>query len=462
MFKHFYFRKNPNEKRLILVAFLLVLIFFLISFCFFPLITVGVFALAIILLFLGIKPEIGLYLMILFLPVIDWNFNFRGFVIPFIDLITIVVLVACFLRIIYFFLFSATELKKIKFPVLLAFSLFFLSISISNLLSDNVSTDLWYSIRWIAFFYFGYLFLPINVIKNERILKNSLICFLISGALVAGLGMVSLSQQDWNNEFVRIRPIGISGIYPIGDNHNLIAEVMVVAIFFVLTLKYWSKSILSRRSINLAVIVFALILLGTFSRAAWLVLFMQAGIYFIYKNRQYAKKIIFPLLVVLVILSPLVIYMIRLQSQYEIGVSSTENRMLMTEIAWQAFREKPFFGQGTGEFIHLVADNIRFRAQYGDPLDSHGLGQKILAENGVFGILAFAGFIFSILAIFYKALKKHKKDWELLLPLVLGSGGVFLFEFFNTSYYKGKMWLPIAIALAAAALIKQKYEREKN
>jgi len=462
MIKHFYSNKNINEKRLILGALFLVFLSFLISFCFFPLITAGVFLFSAIILFLAIKPEIGVYLMIVFLPVINWNFDFRGLVIPFIDLITIIVLTAYFLRIVYFFFFSGAELKTIKFPVVLAFLAFFLSVSISNFFSDNVLTDFWYSIRWIALFYLGYLFLPINAIKSEKILKNSLICFLISGALVAGLGLASLFQQDWVNEFVRVRPIGIFGVYPIGDNHNLIAEVMIVAVFFTLALKYWFISIRSKRFINLIVIFFVLILLGTFSRAAWLVLLVQAIIYFLYKNRQYAKKIILPLVLSLIVLTPLAYYMVKLQSQYEIGVSSTENRLLMTEISWQAFKEKPFFGQGAGEFINLVADNIRFRAQYGAPLDSHGLGQKILAENGVIGILAFAGFIFGIFFLIYKALKKYKNDWEILLPLALGSGGIFFFEFFNTSYYKGKMWLPIAISLAAVFIIKEKYARKEN
>ena len=84
--------------------------------------------------------------------------------------------------------------------------------------------------------------------------------------------------------------------------------------------------------------------------------------------------------------------MVKLQGQYEIGVSSTENRLLMAQISWQAFKERSFFGEGSGQFINLVADDIRFRAKYGEPLDSHGIWQKILAENGLFGILTFIVF----------------------------------------------------------------------
>ncbi|MDD5031629.1 MAG: O-antigen ligase family protein [Patescibacteria group bacterium] len=461
-----YFTWENKRDKWVITGFL-ALTFALSSvlFCFSPLVAAAIFLAFLVLAILAIKPEIGLYLMILFLPVIDLNFNVGNLVIPFIDLLAIVVLAAYFLRIFFRFLFfSKDELKEIKLPLALPFLIFFLSVSISNILAGDIFTNIWYSLRWIMFFYLAYVVLPVNIIREKKTLRNCLICFLISGLLVAVVGLVSLSQQDWYNEFVRVRPIGISGIYPIGENHNLIAEVLLVAIFFSLALKYWFKEGSAGRAINLLVIFLSLVLLGTFSRAAWLVLFLEAAIYLFYKSRRYGKKIILTLAVALIILSPLVVYMVKLQSQYEIGVSSTENRILMTEIAWQAFKEKPFFGQGAGEFINLVADNVRFRAKYGAPLDSHGLGQKILAENGLFGVLSFAAFVFCIFSLFYKSLKRYKNNLKLLLPLAVGSFGIFLFEFSNTSYYKGKLWLPIALTLAAIYLIRENkaYAGEKN
>ena len=50
------------------------------------------------------------------------------------------------------------------------------------------------------------------------------------------------------------------------------------------------------------------------------------------------------------------------------------------------------------------------------------------------------------------------------LYLVLAGTSVFIFELFNTSYYKGKLWLPIAIALVGANILinKEKNEKQKN
>ncbi|PIT94779.1 hypothetical protein COT96_02715, partial [Candidatus Falkowbacteria bacterium CG10_big_fil_rev_8_21_14_0_10_38_22] len=327
-----------------------------------------------------------------------------------------------------------------SWPLFFSFSFFFATAVISSLFSDNVSLSLWYVVRWILFFYLIYLVLPYNLIKDKRILKNILIWFAISSVVVAVSGVISLYSQDWQNDFVRIKPLGIAGVYPTGDNQNLLAEVLIAGIFFALALKYWFQTERQKRLINLLIIFLSIILIGTFSRAAWIALAIQILIYFSYKKELFRKALL-PAFLVILLLTPIYYYMFRLQSQYSIGVSSTENRLLLTQISWRAFTDKPWFGQGSGNFVSLVADNIRFRAKYGDPIDSHGVWQKILAENGLAGVLTFALFSFNIFYLFYKALKHRSNEFDLLLPLVIGSLGIYLFEFFNTSYYKGKLWL---------------------
>ena len=70
------------------------------------------------------------------------------------------------------------------------------------------------------------------------------------GLAVALMGVVSLYFQDWYNSFFRIQPMALFGIYPIGDNHNLIAEFLVIITFFVLSLKFWLK-----RKIKIIIII---------------------------------------------------------------------------------------------------------------------------------------------------------------------------------------------------------------
>jgi O-antigen ligase len=148
--------------------------------------------------------------------------------------------------------------------------------------------------------------------------------------------------------------------------------------------------------------------------------------------------------------------MYRLQSDFSIGGSSTQSRLVMSEVAWKRFLDKPFFGNGSGQFMNLISDDIRYIAKYGEPLDSHGVWQKVLAENGIFGVLTFGILFFSIMILFYRVLKKNLHEEKILLPIFLGGVGIFVIEFFNTSYYNGKLWLPIAFGLAAINIIKAK------
>jgi len=443
--------QNYNNKKLILAILFFVSILAIAFFCFFPDIFLLILIIIIILLFFAIKPEIGLYFMVFFLPVIHINFNYNNLVIPFIDLLSLIIGISFLVRIIYFNLFN-NIIEKIIFPYLSVFLLFFGAIVISSLFSDNIISSLWYNLRWILFFYLIYLVLPYNIIKSEKILKNSIIIFVISGLIIACIGLTSLYSQDWQNEFVRVRPLGWYNIYPFGQNQNLLAEIWIATIFFVLALKYWFNSIVFKKIAGIMVVLLSLILLGTFSRAAWIILLLQLFIYFLYKKKLIIKKIIVPIILILIILFPLVVYMNKIQDQNK---SSTENRWLLTQISLQAFNNKPIFGYGGGEFINLVADNLRFRAKYGDPLDSHGVWQKILAENGIVGVIAFAMFSFCIFKDFFICVKKHQEKINLLLPLIIGCLGVFLFEFFNTSYYKGKLWLVIALVVVTVKLVNE-------
>jgi len=143
-------------------------------------------------------------------------------------------------------------------------------------------------------------------------------------------------------------------------------------------------------------------------------------------------------------------------------VSSTENRLLLTQIAWRALAAQPLVGYGPGTFVTLVENNVRFTAKYGDPLDSHGVWQKLIAEVGSLGTAAFALFVGLIFWNLYRALKIYKREAQLLLPLTVAVLGGFIYQWFNTSYYKGKLWVPIAVALAGMNLLKQKYVQKRN
>ncbi len=402
------------------------------------------------------KIEIGIYLMAFFLPVIAFDFSLGGLLIPLIDLLSLVVLVVFFLK-----LTMERRLHEIKYPHLIPFLSFFLLAIVSSLSSPNISDSIWYSFRWILFFYLAYIVLPFNIIKNKKILKNTLISFSLSALFIAGMGVQSILSQDWLNTLARVKPVLFFGYYPIGDNQNLIVETLLPGIFVLLSLKYFTKNKKSKRALDALALFIGIILLLTFSRGAWLVLFLSSTIGALIYYQKNILKYLVPLFVSIIILFPLAFYMITLQTEYSIGIGSNQSRFLLTEIAIKEFKANPLIGKGTGEYLNSVSSSIRFRAKHGDPVDSHGIIQKIMLENGFLGLLAFTFFILAIFISLFKILRK-KEYLSLYLPILVAASSVFAFEFFNTSYYKGKLWFLIALALATASLIEENKIYEKK
>lgn len=428
---------NDLVALLILGAFFLILVFFL-------------------------KPLWGVYLTALFLAVNGLAVNFKFLEIPFIDLLALIVTISFFIRQIYLYFFSKTKKEKIKFPLGVFFFLFFGVVCLSSLFSSNILSSLWYSFRWILFFYLVFVVVPFNLIKNLKVLKRVIILVVISGLFVAVMGLISLFFQDWSDYFFRVRPLPILGDWVFGENYNLLAEFLIMSTFLVLSLKYWFKEENQKKMINLIAGFFIVITFLTFGRTAWMAIVFQVLLYFIISNfvigkkRINSKEVVLFLFLSLILLAPFLVKMISLQ---EANISSTQNRLLLTKISVASFMERPFLGNGSGSFVSLVANNIRFVAKYGDPLDSHGFGQKILAENGILGLITFLLFLLVIIKKIYQAVLQHKEYQELLLPLFIASFGGFFYQVFNTSYYKGRLWFQIALALVAVNLVISKKEK---
>lgn len=81
-------------------------------------------------------------------------------------------------------------------------------------------------------------------------------------------------------------------------------------------------------------------------------------------------------------------------------------------------------------------------------------------ENGSLGLIALAVLFISLVSIWWQAWLNNPKSRPWLTPLILGAFGGLLFQLFNTSYYKGKVWLPVAISLAAIRLLD--YEKKSK
>lgn len=413
--------------------------------------TLIILGLAIIACVIAWRPALGVYALALCLPLINLNFNIGWMIIPFIDALAIV----CLVGYIFSLVIHPAKIKSLKFPFFIPFFIFWIATIASALVSPHVNSSLWYSVRWILFFYLAYVWFPVNVIKDKAILKGVLVSFILSGLAMAVMGVISLADQNLLYDPFRFTVLTFGGVKIFGQDQNLLVETLLPAIFFLLAFRSYLKNQVSRKVFILLSLFLVFVLLGTFSRGGWIAFFICLAIYVFYGKKSSYKQIILVVAISLLLLSPLFIQMFRLQTAFEVGVGSTRTRWLATQIAWSNFKASPWLGQGTGEYVNLINKNIRYIAQHGEGTDSNGLIQKIVAENGLFGIISFSVLASYIFYNFYRRLKNGQADYYLAFPIYLGALSVFLFEFVNTSYYHGKMWLPIAIAWSVMSIKKK-------
>jgi O-antigen ligase len=468
-------------------------------------------------LFFYFHPNWGIYLMVLFFPFVGLQFFFgQDYNLPLIDIIASLVFIAwilrCFSSVIpakagisafggptagwhYKICFSKILKKSLAiFPGWPIFALFVAVNLISLFNSYDLFLSLKYILRPLAFFYFAFLVLPNNTINSYKILKNVLWIFLSLGIFAATIGTFSLFL-DFGELIPRAKPIAIAGWAPLGFNHNALAELLITVIPLNWLLIILSKKEIIKKVLLIALILMISILLLTFSRTGWICLFLEILFfwYFIYREqtKKLLKKIPFLAFSILPIAFIFFLLMFQLLTS-SVGWQANENRLFLNEISYEAFLNHPIIGNGAGTFVSLVRANPAYILEYGQPLDSHGVIQKIAVESGILGLIAFLAFIFYILRKLFLAFKNScsvnedtdpclqlnknisegkvaplrfqsgysKYSQKILFAFFIVALASFIFQLFSTSYFIANFWLPIGIGLAAVKIIKSR--KDKN
>lgn len=430
------------------------------------------FVFILFLIFLS-RPNWGLYLAVFLAPFLGLVIDFSHFewtrTIPYLknldgptaDFVVMILFAAIFCRSVWPY---APAMKKWSRHILslVGFWYFFpflLSgiLSLFNVSFDQFNGSLKYLLRPILFFYLMWIVLPVSLIDSEKTLNKVIKIFFWTGLLSALMGLVSLfSNQTIFGFWQRAAPISFGGIAPLGFNHNLLAEVLVATLPLAFYL-FARNSGQAKKFFFFSSLLIATIALLTFARAAWLALAAQLLIYYQLshsglKITQRLRQWTWPALLII----PLAVYMF-LFSMSPIVRSSNSTRLDLTGIAWTYFQQHPWLGNGVGAFVPLIESTRLFTVEYGDPLDAHGVIQKIMAEQGLLGLFAFFIFVSWILRrIFHGWQSAAGENKLLLLCLFMSVAGSLIYQLFNTSYYNAHLWLPIGIALAGVKLYESK------
>lgn len=322
-----------------------------------------------------------------------------------------------------------------------------------------------FALRPVLFCYLAYIALPVNFIRSRRRLVAALGCVSAVGILGALNGLVSLLFVDASSQFIRrAHPLPIFGYAALGDNHNLLAELLIVTIASTAALALLVKRRQTQRLLYGATALQSVIGLLTFSRTFWIVFALQAAFLAALEYREWLRKRIAVILSALVLLIPLGVVMFQIGFS-NVATSSNSTRLALLEISYEVFTTSPWIGAGAGTFVDRVGSAYVFLVEYGDPLDSHGVIQKIAAETGVVGLAAFAWTLIAFGVLTWKGLRRLAEGpaRRAAFLLATGAGGAVIYQCFNTNYWTEKMWLPIGLTIAALTVLHEHAEeRSRN
>jgi O-antigen ligase len=430
---------------------------------------VSILAVILIFLFFFKFINVGVYLIALFYPFIYLQLWIgRDINVPYVDVLAMFVFAAWVARSIFLPPYGGLTLIKKwtkgeaklsfeNFPGILFFALFILASCLSLINAENLLYSIKYILRPLTFFYLMFVIVPYNVISSRKILFRVFWVLYFVGIFVSGMGLWSVLNPETTGILRQAVPVPIFGIPILGTNHNLIAEVLISIIPIAFILIWEVKKFVSKKFLILGLIFMIVINLLTFSRTGWIALALELGILVIIKYRKSIRSIAELGLVLFLIVSPVLVYMYLFMTS-EMVRSSNLNRIALTKIAVETFKEHPIVGAGAGTFVEQVARDRWYIIDFGEPSEAHGVAQKLLAESGILGFVTF----FALLGyVMWRLIKTYRKlevnsPWKyIILALILSSFGSIVFQLFNTSYFVSKLWFPLGIALAATRLAEE-------
>lgn len=459
---------NPNFKNLF--VFLAIFAMSVALFFIHPLLLLLFVLLVLFVMVALLKPEWFLYALIFFFPWIGWSWTYtimpdsflgqfvgHGVIeLPIADIIGIMALIVWGVNVLVKYFYQNDKTWKPQFPGWI----FIVLLMISGLLSLQ-NADVWYllSIKYllrpILFAYVAF-FLPVyNLARRPVDYKNILYVAVVVS--VIGVLMGAWSFFGIFEHIHRAHPIALFG-YPFwGLNQNLLGELLISLLPIIVLLWFLEKRGAWRLAYLSIFLGMILITLLTFSRTAWLALFLMAilGIYWL---RKYLSREFFAGVVVAVLLAlPLVGYMINYSFNTYTAQSSNWGRWEMTQFAYFLWQEKPLIGNGAGTYFYRLEKTPMYTEHLGTAFDAHGLLQKIGSEQGLLGLISYLGFFGYLLWKLYRAFgHATEKNARIILAcsMLILIGSVF-YQGFNTNYYSAKLWVPAAIAFLAIKYYNQ-------
>lgn len=322
-----------------------------------------------------------------------------------------------------------------------------------------------YAFRPVAFAYLASVAIPVNFIRNRRRLSAAL-------GIVAALGFV-FALDGARSLFVfesgtfalhRARPLLWFGYNLLGGNHNALGELMLLAAPMTLAWATLQSSKNRRDVARAAAGLMVVITLLTFARSAWIALTIEVSFLALTIWRADLKRHLRLVVLVGVLIAPLAAYMVWFSLTPGVQ-SSTDARATLTGIALSLFEGNPLVGVGAGRFVERVSRTWAYTVEFGQPIESHGIIQKLAAETGLAGLLAMAWLAWVLskeVRRGWRVAKRRPANLEVYALLVVALIGAGIYQLFDTTYWTPRLWLPVGLVLAASRVLREEPSKDPD
>ncbi len=294
----------------------------------------------------------------------------------------------------------------------------------------------------VALFFKWGKYVGLSLILQDSIRKRKDVIifvgiFIFSAVLVAISG---ITQLFWGIEFLRGKGTSIAkgGVQVVTSsfNHpNGFGAYLIIP--FTLCIAFLKAPRLFKAKIYYPIlfltVISAFCIFHTYSRGTWVGVLAALTVLLCISRRTIviSTVLIFTGVLLLVPMFREVLFSI-----FQFGGDA--DRFKYWQVAISMFKEHPFLGRGVGTFMaHFSKYMPNF--PYLNISYAHNCFLQILAESGIFSLIAFLGFIFLVL---YTGIKKFFSTRDpILLGGVCGLTGFLVHSFFEVSLYS----LPLAV-----------------
>ncbi|MCK5218804.1 O-antigen ligase family protein [bacterium] len=315
---------------------------------------------------------------------------------------------------------------------------FIIALLLSALNAYEISSVCKQSLRWLQLIILAWY--AANALRSEREVRVAILVLIITGALVSILGIIQTlagpdSAMNSGLELLTLYSGTTMRAYSTFGHPNQFAGYIILVIplafiQFVEARQYWERFIL-----GLAAVIMITALIFTFTRAAWLAVFL-VGLVLIYMNVP--KKLLW--IGVLLIAISVTVFLLNqgplekarqavLKRVTSLGHPGQEDSVSFRKVCFitavKMFQQHPLIGFGAGEYERNIRKyfNEDYYAWQAMDKHIHNLYLQILIETGLLGLFSFLLLIAYYLTTMIKGFFRLPRGYprQVLSGLIAGS-----------------------------------------